>query len=391
MARTQEVVVMDIGSYKIRMLVVARPNNGIFTVKKMVQIPYEGYCHGDWVDEKSTLSAIGTAISRIRDVCKIRTLYVSVPGEFCEVRTNNGTGTSFAKRHKIDKNDLENLFVKADPFAEDADKICINRSAIYYNIAGTSSKLVNPEGEVTTELTGYLSYIGADRRVIDFLTDCLVRNGIGEGNVRYTCGMYAEMMCLFDDSVRDKGPVVMVDAGYLSSTIAVIRGDGLMHMQSFSCGNGFFIAWLQEALDISFDAAGELYHNTDLSYQPRPEDMSTVKVKDADGNEVEMAWPMLKIQAYVRECIAAFAGYVKTALESFGDRYLTTNALYLTGGGLMIRGADDCFGKKVGHSFIQWATPAACCPEYKASCFADCIGIAHYAFAQEDKKRFLFR
>lgn len=382
MARTQEVVVMDIGSSKIRILAVEKPNNGIFSVKQIIQQPHDGYYDGEWVDGDNTADAIMQAVSRMRDAgVRFKRLYVSLPSEFCTVKTAR-TQTSFAKRRKVERADMDMLYKKGDPFENDMTQTVVNRSSVYFTVDG-NKKVVDPEGIATEELQGYLSYIACQRRVIEFLDKVFARVGVPE--VEYTCGMFAEMMCVFDPIVRDNGVVLAIDAGYLSSTVALMRGDGIMQMRSFPCGKGVFVAWLQEGLGIPFNSAEALFDKTDLSYEARESDAYTVDVVSPTGEHAEMSFPIAKVQSYIADCIAVFANNVQCILQGFDEMLSIAAGLFLMGGGLGLRGAEDCLSKKMNRK-VRLAAPTVC-PEYKKPMHAGLIGIAHYAFAQEEKKR----
>jgi len=381
MARTQEVVVMDIGSSKIRILAVEKPNNGIFSVKQIIQQPHDGYYNGEWVDGDNTADALVQAVGRMRDAgVKFKRLYVSVPSEFCTVKTAR-TQTSFAKRRKVERSDMLMLYKKGNPFENDMTKTVINYSSVYFTVDG-NKKVVDPEGIYTEELQGYLSYVACQRRLIEFLDKVFQRASVAE--VEYTCGMYAEMMCVFDPNVRDGGVVLAIDAGYLSSTVAMMRGDGIMQMRSFPCGKGVFAMWLAEGFEIPFASAETLYDKTDLSYEAREGDAFTVDVVNPNGDHEEMSFPIAKVQAYITECIAAFAENVQCILQGFDETLSITAGMFLLGGGLGIRGADECLSKKLNRK-VRWAAPTMC-PEYKKPMHAGLMGIAHYAFAQEEKK-----
>ena len=380
MAGTKEVVVMDIGSSKIRLLAVEKPNRSIYSVRKFVQEPYEGYFDGEWCDGNSTSQAIESVVAKMRAYMRIRKLYVAVPTAFCTVRTARNV-TSFAKRRRIERADMNALFPKANPFVNDMTKVLINQSAIYYELDG-GRKNVDPEGEVTTDLTGYLSFIACERRVIDFFNNVFKRLGLND--VEYVCGTYAAMLYAFPTAVRDNADVLAVDAGYLSSSVALMRGDGLINLASFSCGKGVFAAWLAEGLGLPFEAAETLYDKADLSYNPREGDIYSVDVKDDDGKTHEMQFSIAKVQSYIAECIAQLAIETQAAVDGFHEPRCNAVGMSLMGGCLSTRGALDCFRRKLGRE-VKFVTLDSC-PEYKQPVYAATIGIAHYAFMQEEKK-----
>lgn len=384
MAGTKEVVVMDVGSSKIRLLAVEKPNKNMLSVRKIVQESYDGYFRGEWCDGENTAQAITAAVSQMRDYTKIRKLYVAVPSEFCTVRTARNE-TVFGKRRRIERADMNALFPKANPFVDDMTKLVINQSAIYYELDG-GRKNVDPEGEVTSELTGYLSFIACERRVIDFFNSVFKRLGITD--VDYVCGTYAAMLYAFPVGVRDTVDVLAIDAGYLSSTVALMRGDGLINMTSFACGKGLFVAWMSDYFDLPFEAAEALYDKTDLSYTPKDTDVYSVDVPGEDGKLHETQFSISKVQNFVGESIAQFAAYTQAAVDSFAEPRCNSLGMSLMGGCLSNRGALDCFRRKLNREVKFVALES--CPEYKKPVYAATIGIAHYAFLQEEKKRHRF-
>lgn len=371
----QEVVVMDIGSSHIRALVVSKPNSGIFTVKHMVEVAHDGYFEGEWVDGDSTAKAIQTALYRIKDRYKFKRIYVGVPAEFCVVR-HLSESVAFEKKRKVDRTDITNMFERLNPFNQELKYQLVNANPIYFEL-DASRRMVDPLGVPANKLTGNLSFIGCERRVIEYLDRIMNACGVV---AHYTSGIYAEMMCLFEPTIRDTATVLAVDVGYLSTTVALMRGDGLYGMVSFSLGSGIFISWLQDVLGIPFEIASQLYQKVDLTYTPH--EGASYTLHQLGGEDIHVG--MSEVQGYITDSIEALASGVNEAIRTFPQALVNNASIYLTGGALSVRGGSDMFGKKMARH-VKVVAPDMC-PEYKEPSCSGYIGMAHFAFSCEDKK-----
>ncbi|NCA68035.1 MAG: hypothetical protein EOM87_08230, partial [Clostridia bacterium] len=173
MARTGDVAVLDIGSQKISVLVVERPNNGILSVKTISEVAYSGFMDSSWIDGADTVRAIAEAIADAKDKygSKIRKLYVGVPSEFCEVRLASPS-VEFPKTRRVAATDIDSLFDRGNPFKNDMEIVLVNRSANYY-VIDNSKKVVEPLGLDAREFKAYISYIACRRALIEFLDKVL--------------------------------------------------------------------------------------------------------------------------------------------------------------------------------------------------------------------------
>ena len=64
-------------------------------------------------------------------------------------------------------------------------------------------------------------------------------------------------MYLLSDTKREN-PSIIVDCGYLSTSVSITKGNGLLSLNSFSVGGAQVTSDLSECLKISYNEAEEL-------------------------------------------------------------------------------------------------------------------------------------
>lgn len=376
MARADNVAVLDIGSQKISVLIVERPNSGILSVKTISEVGYSGFMESAWLDGEDTVRAIKQAVIEAKDQSgyKIRKIYVAIPSEFCEVRLA-APAVEFTKSRRINQADIDSLIERGNPFKNDMDMVVVNRSANYY-VLDDAKKVVEPVKLEAREIKSYLSYIGCFRAFTDFLEKILRDCGILE--VEFTNSTYAEMMCLFEPEKRDRF-VLFADIGYLTTTVAIMRGDGILHMLSFSLGGAYITAALVDEFEISFTEATALFSKINLSFDANENDVYNINVAGK-----ALTFPVVKVNSLVLQYIKVLGEYIKKALKYSKADYPKQLPLHLTGGGVSgIRGAIDNIAKIIGTN-VELVAPTIS-PGFTKPYYSSAIGLAKFAFNCEDE------
>jgi len=377
MSRANNVAVLDIGSQKISVLIVERPNNGILSVKAISEIAYDGFMDGVFISGSDAARAIAEALCAVKENgYKLRKLYVGVPSEFCEVRIASPV-MEFSKSRRITQADLDGLIERGNPFKNDMEVVLVNSSASYY-VLDNSKKVVEPAGLEAREVRAHLSYISCRRALIEFLDKTLADSGITD--TVFVNSTYAETMCLFEPQLRDKY-VIFADIGYLTTSVALIRGDGILHMLSFSLGGAFIIGAITEEFEVTFKEAAALFVKVNLSFDASDNDVYNVNV---DGRA--LSFPAQRVNSLVQRYVKALGDYINKALSLSKSDFPASLPLYLSGGGISgIRGAKEYLGKVLGRQ-AELAVPGIA-PGYNKPYYSSSIGLAEYAFSKEDELR----
>lgn len=343
-----ETAILDFGSSKITVLIGERGVNDTINVKGFGASKYAGFGNGEWVKPEELGEAINKAITAAESNSgiKITHLYVGVPGEFTAVDCRE-VNVALPKRRKINDNDVLALMDAGDDFDQSVSEV-INIQPIYYNL-DNDRRVLQPVGVISSKLGGVLSYITAEVRFSGFIRKILADMGIA--SVEYVSSVLAESLLLFDETERDN-TAVLIDVGYFTTSVAVIRGDGILSLGSFSLGGAHITGDLAEALGISFTDAENLKRKVVLSINASDNDIYEI----GGDNSVKTLSASL-VNEIVIHRVFVIGKMVEKCLEMC--KYETPDYIpySLTGGGISyIRGAKDVLSQKLGRN-VEVVTP----------------------------------
>lgn len=369
MVKKKEVAILDIGSYKITVIVAERGINNTFNIKGTGEVEYTGFSDGEFFETEDVKNAIALAIANAETTShtKVTHLYVGVPGEFTSVICRE-CNINFPKRKKITDQDINQLFYVGNIYRKHPTHTVINNTPIYFTL-DDSRKIIEPRGLSSTRLGGYISYVLAENNFLDFIENILEELGIK--SAEYISSCLAESMYLFDTEIRDRY-ALLFDCGYLTSSIMLIRGDGMLFLKTFSIGGGHIMGDLAECLRISLSQAENLKRKVVLSIDAKDTDYYEVTGKDylmpisaKTANEIVKA-RMDQIASMVLKCLSKCEYEIPDYIP-----------LYLTGGGLSyMRGARDYLSKKIGRR-VEIVSPSL--PNLNRPHFSSTFGLLDMA------------
>ena len=347
----EETAVLDIGSSKITVMVGEKGINNTFNIKSSAEEDYDGFENGKFFSENSLKTAIINAVKKAGENLryKIRKVYVGVPTEFsyCITKEINAT---FPKRKKIKDADVFEIFESSQNFNENS--VVINRSPIYF-ILDDNRKVLNPVGEVSTKLNILLSFVLTDISFTNLIKETLLEASIYD--VDFISTSLAEALYLTEPEMRDSG-LILIDCGYITTSVSLVKGDGLLCMKAFSMGGGHITGDLSQVLNLSFSQAESLKRKVVLS----------LNATDNDFYEVNINGAMQPISAkFVNEIILArlemFSNIFNKILNSseFNLQNKPFIPILITGGGLnYLKGAKDFLSKQMGRN-LEYVAPNA--------------------------------
>ena len=332
--------ILDIGSATIVALVGEHGANGTFNILGKGDVSYAGFQNAEFLESDALKFAIGNAISNaeITSDTKITDVYIGVPGEFCASVTKV-INLSFPKPKKITDFDVQNMYNAGNTFEKDPVFTLINKSVVFYEL-DKSKRVIEPVGIKAKNFAGQISYILARKDFIAMMKAIFVALKINIAG--FISSNYAECMYLFEPSIRDKY-ALLVDVGYITTNVALCRGNGLLFLSSFSLGGGYITSDLSECLRISFTEAERLKHKVVLGWNATPLDTYEI-----EGDETMQTYSAKATNEIVKDRIEMICDYILKSLEHCAYDIPEFLPICITGGGLnFIKGIKNVLSKKL--------------------------------------------
>lgn len=368
-----ETAVLDIGSSKISVLIAEKGINNTFNIKSSAEENYDGFSNGAFFSEESFVNAVKNCLKKAGENLryKIKKVYVSVPTEFsyCETKEVNAT---FPKRKKVKDSDIYEIFDSSGKFDENC--YVINRSPIYF-VLDDNRKVLNPVGEVTSKLNILISFILTDKKFINLINNAL--SEIDIYNVNYICSALSEALYLTSPEMRDSG-LVLIDCGYITTSVCLVKGDGLIALKAFSMGGGHISGDLCQCLNLSFNQAENLKRKVVLSLDAQDEDIYEVNV----DSKIQPVSAKL-VNEIILARLEMFSEVFNKILNSneFNVLGKTYVPILMTGGGLnYLKGAKDYLEKQMGKNITNIAPTI---PQMNRPHLSDLLSLLDLALTQE--------
>jgi len=369
----KSLAILDFGSEKITVLVGARDVNKSIIIKGMGEENYEGFMDGEFIEPKNLERTISNAIKKAEknSNTQITSLCVGVPTEFCFCSCKNFS-QNFPRPHKITQKDVDKLYLNIKEFQNIKTHQIINRDAVYF-VLGENNKVNNPIGQVDTKITACFSYILAENSFLNLVNKALIRCNIL--SVKYVSSTYAQNLYLFDDEQRDKY-ALLVDCGYITTSVSLARGRGILNLSSFSLGGGHISADLSKCLKIPFSSAENLNKKIVLCVEPSDEDVYDLFV---DGSVIPIS--MKIANAIVESRIEVIAQGIQKCFSVWQYNFPDFIPIYLTGGGLsFMKGAKDLLAKILNKNVEIISLPYS---QLNKACYASSMAVLNFALENE--------
>lgn len=336
---SKRIAILDFGSSQVSALVGSRGVNNTLVIDAFSSVKYDGFSNGQFLRPELLYNVVSSAIDNAQKAAnmRIKHLFVGVPAEFsaCVVRE---ASLSLGRRRKISAIDLEELFNQGQSFLKDVQGFSlINKQPIYYSL-DDDRRIIEPIGTPSIKISALLSYILAENKFINFIDDIL--EGLEIESAEYVSAPLAQAMFLLDNFKRD-GSAVLIDIGYITSSVAVVRGDGLLSLSSFSIGGGHIAGDLAKYFGISFSEAESLKRKVMVSLLPANDDVYEIGGKEFDAKTVNkiVCARLLVIAKAITKC-----------LDNCRFELPQTISYCLTGGGISyMRGAKEFISQEIGN------------------------------------------
>ncbi len=383
--KQESVAILDIGSGEVTFALGTKGVNGTFVFKDSHSEGYEGYFTDGFLEEASFRRAVETSVNAVRQNYdgKLDKVCVGVPAPFVAVRTKGHT-ISFPSKRKITMQDVEALYDSGQNELFARGK-CIYRSAMYFSL-GDNRTYFTPEsvcGASSNLVKGALCYYYISEELFAMLTELL--EGVGFQSIRFAPVTQAQASYLLSEKQRE-GYAFLLDVGFLTTSISVVYGNGIVHEQSFDCGVGTVQVALMRELDVDYPLAVEILENANVS---------------GGALDKELVWTAESGAQFsvekINDVIKCALDTICEGIEDFFHRHyedrqaiaFTSNPLSVTGEGCTrIRGAAEHFSKRLNR-----LTEIVCpdLPYFDKPSFSSRISLLSEAAKKEKKPSLLQR
>lgn len=354
--------ILDIGSSKITALIGEQGVNNSFIIRGKGESEYAGFCDGEFLELDKLQLACGFALSKAEEQArmKIEALYVGVPAEFsfCDCVE---VETSFKRKVKVNRDDLSYLYSKALNKEVMKTKTLVSCNPIWFKLDDGRKTFVF-EKQKTQSIKAKVSLVYVENSFISLFNEILGQLKIE--SVEYISAPLAQANNLFSAGEKQRGALV-VDVGYITTSVFGVLGDGIAGLGAFSLGGGHISADLSEGFEISFSEAEMLKKEIVLSVNSKKVGNYEVNVE----NQVLFV-PIVSANEIVRERIDMIASCIRRCFQRLSEQNLENAQLYLTGGGLSyITGSKEylekCLGREI--QILCPNVPAFAKPELSSS------------------------
>ncbi len=332
----KSVAVLDVRSSEIAVFIGERGVNNTFVFKASKSEPYYGYEPGAFFDERDLSEAIFRALSAVEQICgeRIRELYIGVPGEFSVVVPKE-QNIGFPKKRRISQKELDALFKSG---AEKPEGYRVMRATSMIYTTSDNRRVVDPVGITATSLSGVLSYFYCSEYFIGVMEKIFAKMKIV---LRYLPTPFAMASYLIPSQTRDEY-ALFLDVGYLSSTLLILLGNGVLAQETYWVGRGQIVGLLMDRFHLSLDAASALLARANLFAK----DVAGAAEFNFRGTTYEIKADLL-IDT-VKEGLDELCEKVGSFLDSCSGKELDYKPLYVSGEGLEnIRGALEHVSKRL--------------------------------------------
>ncbi len=384
--RSESVAILDIRSYEIVFFLGSKGVNDTFVFYGSHTEKYEGFSTSGFFDGESFRRAVVAAVTFVRQNYEgvIGEIYVSVPAPFVSVHTKGHT-ISFPSKRKISAQDIEALFESGQSQLLVSGEN-VRRSAMYFTLGDNRKYFSLGElyGVPTTLLKGALCYYFAEEAFVQTVSSVL--QDLGFNKPSFLPSTLAQALYLLPPKRRE-GYAFLLDVGFLTTSISVVYGNGIVREQSFDCGLGTILVSLMQELDVDYAVAEEILSSANVSGGSVPKEIMWT------SENGEVSFPVWRINEIVKCGLDVLCENVE---NFFAVNYrekaasaLSVNPISLTGEGIgVIAGAAEHLSNRLNR-LTETVVPQL--PYYDKPAFSSRMALLNMALSDRKKRGWFYK
>ncbi len=341
MAR-KNIAVLDFGTSRISVMIGDKGINNTFDVRGYGEREYAGFMDGAFLQPETLMQDVQEALAFAENNArsKITHLYVGVPAEFSVAIVKKGQIT-FNGPHKVSEKDIQALFNSLQDFSDQPKHTVINRAPIYYML-DDGCKIIEPKGKTTEKLSGTISFILCEKDFLYKVKQILAPLHIN--HIEFFSEPLSESLYLISPEQRD-GCAVLVDCGFLTTSVSIVMGDGLLSLKNFSLGSGHIIADFVDAFGLSVERAEQLKRSISLSEEPEEDDALEFDLGNQEIKQIKVREAFQIVEYRVKQ----IGKMIKKCLDLYSTELPDYLPIFVTGGGISyIEGVSEVLQSVIG-------------------------------------------
>lgn len=371
--------VLDFGTSKVVCAVGEKEGNGRLSIDGFGECAYTGFMDGEWLEPQKLEDTIYNAVreAEIKTRRRIKSLSVGVPGEFIKTVSHKAKIDVARADHRITEYDIKKLMDEAGSFYKTDRYQVVQRTPAYF-ILDNRSRVLTPIGMRSQHLAGMITYVLADTLFLRDIEQILTKFSVQVE--AFIPVPHAVGMMVISEQSRNN-TAVLIDTGYLSTTISVFEGDGLVFNETISMGGADITATLAEEMDISFQDA-EGFKRWYAFNAPTSE--KQVAAVAAGGLHKVQNIDINRLSRVIEHVVYRLSMRIKYTLDECGYRLDTRSIIHVTGGGLgLMRGYKQYLGVLLQKQ-IKISAPNT--PVLNSPVYTSAVALIHEAHIAEQEK-----
>lgn len=260
--------ILDIGSSKISLLA-CQVKKGKSSIITCIDKPYDGFMDGEFFSVEQVGEVINNLVDEMSAQIKktVNNIHIGVPSEFSACVCKRVT-RSFVPSKVIDETTLMELFDGVGGFDLKDEYEIISFSPLQYEIDGfVTNELTNKR---VSQFVVDCSYVLVKKQFVEFIKDICLNCGIND--IDFISTALAQVQFARAGDTNKLQPIVVVDIGHITTSVAVSKGDGLLMLSSFSLGGGHITADLMQVSNLGYAEADMIKHKIALTIQAKKDE-----------------------------------------------------------------------------------------------------------------------
>lgn len=344
--------ILEIGSSKLKVMVVCPGINDTFVVKNSAEIAYEGYFQGEFVDMNNFKECLKKLFNSIdyRKRRYYKKIFVGLPAEFLAVSTAQ-INTNFRYMKKIRKGDLDALFSAACERVNTLENEVVNVSPISYMLDDDGISLNDPLGKKAMSIEADISIVLARRKTIEMFNDIFFNMGFER--IEYISETQAQATYVIPEEERED-LCMLIDCGHLTTSVSFVQGQGLLDTKTFSVGGGHISGDLSEIFELTYKDAEKFKSQVVLSLQGTFNDKYEFPLESGAIEKINLNEANNAVAYRIEE----IGKILEQSINEIPTNIAPYMPIYLVGCGLLkIKGGKNLLAKYLGKNIIEGVIP----------------------------------